>query len=290
MMPSSVGVSETSGEGKARRTDKRVCVLLEPQVGDVVGDLLGAPVDQQAGGADAAVSAVGEGGRGVLGAQRPGAGGRALVLDGDLVALPAGALELVVGVRVLVVLGQVVVGHGAAGGRGRRRRGSGGGRRARAGRRAGGQTGGQDTGRSRPGSPWAWARGRAALRRAGRSETKRAGPACFARGEARRGGESGGERAERRVRGSGGGRGRGGRGRGRVPCCCCGRGRRGRSAAVQWARQRACGGRAAGVRRGLGECSDGRQRQQRQRQAGCSTAAGAVQTAQAGRPWVRVRS
>ena len=93
-------------------TNKRVAILLEPQVGDVVGDVLGAPVDNQGGGADAAVSAVGEGGRGVLGAQRAGAGGRALVLDGDLVALlPGGALELVVGVRVVVVLGHVVVGH-----------------------------------------------------------------------------------------------------------------------------------------------------------------------------------
>jgi hypothetical protein len=89
---------------------KRVAVLLEPQVADVVGHLLGAPVDNQPRRADAAVPAVGEGGGRVLGAQRAGAGGRALVLDGDLVALlPRGALELVVGVRVLVVLG--CVGH-----------------------------------------------------------------------------------------------------------------------------------------------------------------------------------
>ena len=102
--------------------DKGVAVLLEPNVRHKVGHLLGAPVDNQPRRADAAVSAVREGGRRVLGAQRAGAGGRALVLDGDLVALlPRGALELVVGVRVLVVLGHVVavvvvvaaVGHGA---------------------------------------------------------------------------------------------------------------------------------------------------------------------------------
>lgn len=96
--------------------DKRVAVLLEPQVGQVVGDLLGAPVDDQPRRADAAVAAVGKGGGRVLGAQRARAGGRALVLDGDLVALlPGGPLKLVVGVRVLVVLGHVVVGVGGVG-------------------------------------------------------------------------------------------------------------------------------------------------------------------------------
>jgi hypothetical protein len=88
---------------------KRVAVLLEPQVADVVGHLLGAPVDNQPRRADAAVPAVGEGGGRVLGAQRAGAGGRALVLGGQRRALDDAALKLVVGVRVLVVLG--CVGH-----------------------------------------------------------------------------------------------------------------------------------------------------------------------------------
>lgn len=90
-------------------TSKCVGILLEAQVGYEVGDLVLGPFHDQAGRTALAVSRVGKGCRGVFGAQRAGAGGRVFVLGGQRGAHDA-ALKLVIGIRVLVVLGRV--GHG----------------------------------------------------------------------------------------------------------------------------------------------------------------------------------
>ncbi len=64
-------------------TNKRVGILLQAEVCDEVGCLVGGPLHYVSCGAALAVSRVGEGGGRVLGAERPRACRRAFVLSGD---------------------------------------------------------------------------------------------------------------------------------------------------------------------------------------------------------------